>query len=93
MNRYETMWFPDNRLIHGGLNSHDFQGMKFHLVFSVFAFHYFWQKLEALEKIHNELLVPGGSYFTFPATSCVPARHPKRGTNGDERQSPVSGVT
>ncbi len=67
MNRYETMWIPDNRLIHGGLNSHDFQGMKFHLVFSVFAFHYFWHKLEALEKIHNELLVPGGSaYLHFP---------------------------
>lgn len=67
INRYDDMCIPDDRFMLGGLNSHDFQGAQFHLVFSVFAFQYLWHKLEGLERIHNELLVEGGKAFVhFP---------------------------
>ena len=63
LNRYEDMYIPDDRLIIDGMVAHDFQGQQFHLIFSVFAIHYFWHKLEALAKIHNELLVDEGRAF------------------------------
>ncbi len=67
VNRYEQMYISDDRLINDGLNAHDFGDMQFHLIVSVFAFHYMWHKLEAVEKIHNRLLVEGGRAFLhFP---------------------------
>ena len=60
LNRYEPMWIPENRFIHGGLNAYDFAGSRFHMAFSVFAFHYMWHKLEGVAKVHNELLFEGG---------------------------------
>lgn len=67
LNRYDQMRIDEGRFIHGGLNKHDFCGEQFHLVLSVFTFHYIWHKLEALEKIYNELLYEGGQAFVhFP---------------------------
>lgn len=67
LNRYDDMFLGDDRLILDGVWEHDFQGQQFHLVCSVFAFQYLWHKLEALEKIHNQLLVDGGkAYLHFP---------------------------
>ncbi len=67
VNRYEEMWISDERFLHSGFNAYQADGAQFHLIFSVFAFHYFWHKLEAIEKIHNDLLVDGGSsYLHFP---------------------------
>lgn len=67
VNRYDDMLLPENRLILEGLMAHDFAGQQFHLVVSVFAFHYLWHKLEAIEKIYNQLLFDGGKAFLhFP---------------------------
>ncbi|QDU54984.1 class I SAM-dependent methyltransferase [Aeoliella mucimassa] len=67
LNRYEQMYIPEERMLYGGLNSYDFGDTKFHLILSVYAFHYFWHKLEAVERIHNELLAVGGrAYLHFP---------------------------
>ena len=67
VNRYEDMVISDERLIIAGVWEHDFRSKQFHLVCSVFAFQYLWHKLEALEKIHNQLLVDGGKAFLhFP---------------------------
>ena len=63
LNRYEEMHIPDDRLIIDGMVAHNFRGQQFHLIISVFAIHYFWHKLEALVKIHNELLVDEGRAF------------------------------
>lgn len=59
-NRYDEMDIDDSRFIASGLNAYVPDGMQFHGIVSVFAFHYIWHKLEGLEKIYNELLVEGG---------------------------------
>ncbi len=57
---YERMLIDEERFIESSLMGYRGDGKRFHLVFSVFTFHYLWQKLEAIEKIHNELLHDGG---------------------------------
>lgn len=67
LNRYEEMVLPPHRFIESGLNAYRSDGRRFHLIVSVFTFHYMWHKLEGLEKIHNELLEEGGeAYLHFP---------------------------
>lgn len=64
---YERMLIDEDRFIESSLMGYQGDGKRFHLVFSVFTFHYLWQKLEAIEKIHNELLHDGGrAYIHFP---------------------------
>ncbi len=57
---YERMLIDEDRFIESSLMGYQGDGKRFHLVFSVFTFHYLWRKLEAIEKIHNELLHDGG---------------------------------
>ncbi|MBK8980595.1 MAG: class I SAM-dependent methyltransferase [Planctomycetes bacterium] len=67
LNRYDEMYIPPGRFIESGLNAYRSDGMQFHLVISVFTFHYMWHKLEGLEKIHNQLLADNGmAYLHFP---------------------------
>lgn len=67
LNEYETMKIPPERFIRGGLNGHAKTNLSFHLVVSVFAFHYMWHKLEGIERIYNEMLADGGfAYLHFP---------------------------
>ncbi|MEM9660268.1 MAG: class I SAM-dependent methyltransferase, partial [Planctomycetota bacterium] len=67
VNRYDEMSISDDRFLHGALNAYDFAGMRFHLVFSVFAFHYMWHKLAGAKTVHNQLLTDGGvAYLHFP---------------------------
>jgi SAM-dependent methyltransferase len=67
MNRYEEMSLPPERFIESGLNAYQSDGRQFHLIVSVFTFHYMWHKLEGVEKIHNELLAQDGeAYLHFP---------------------------
>ena len=67
LNRYDTMSIDSSRFIESGLVRYKPAGMTFHLIISVFTFHYLWHKLEALEKLHNDLLVEGGlAYLHFP---------------------------
>ena len=60
LNRYDEMFIPDDRFIESGLNGYESDGTRFHLIVSVFTFHYMWHKLEGLEKVYNELLELGG---------------------------------
>jgi hypothetical protein len=60
LNRYDDMWIPPARHIESGLNAFQTTGMEFHLIVSVFTFHYLWHKLEGIEKLYNELLADGG---------------------------------
>jgi len=67
LNRYDDMSIPAQRYIQCGLNAYNAPSMKFHLIFSVFTFHYLWHKLEGIEKVYNELLVDNGHAFLhFP---------------------------
>ena len=67
LNRYDNMSIAPSRFIKSGLNAYQPAGMTFHLIVSVFTFHYLWRKLEGLEKVHNDLLVDGGSaHLHFP---------------------------
>ena len=64
---YERVFIDEERFIESSLMDYEVDDKRFHLVTSVYAFHYMWQKLEALEKIYNELLHDGGSaYVHFP---------------------------
>lgn len=67
LNRYEEMEIPMSRFVESGLIACRSLGRQFHLVVSVFTLHYMWHKLEAVEKIYNELLAEGGlAYLHFP---------------------------
>ena len=67
LNRYDDMAIDPARFIPSGLNAYQPTGVKFHLVVSVFTFHYMWHKLEGVEKIYNQLLADGGvAYVHFP---------------------------
>jgi len=68
MNRYAEMYLERAHFLHAGINRLVYDGPPFDLVFSTFTFHYIWHKVEALEKIHNQLLAPGAeALLHFPA--------------------------
>jgi len=68
LNWYQRMHISPTRFLMTGLYHSRYRGPRFDLVFSVFAFHYIWHKLEGLEKIHNELLADHGlALIHFPA--------------------------
>ncbi len=67
LNWYKRMHIAPNRFLLSGLYHYHHRGARFDLIVSVFAFHYFWHKLEGIEKIHNELLAEQGvAVLHFP---------------------------
>jgi len=61
LNRYGPMLIPDERFFFTGIYDAPPEAGKFDLVFSVFTFHYVWHKLEAIQKLYNQMLTENGS--------------------------------
>lgn len=67
LNRYDDILIEPDRFIETGLIAYRSNLNRFHLIVSVFTFHYMWHKLEGIEKIYNQLLVEGGfAFLHFP---------------------------